>query len=171
VRGVLDVEGGAGNDTIKVYRDTNRGGNLVVNVNGVTSTFSTLAVSRILVFGNRRGDDILIGQTGPHLGLGVIAVGGDGDDVIHGGDGNDTIVGGDHDQDTLWGGAGDDSFPAGGWEIHGDDGDDVVTAYANIGTFTGGAGHDRLASGFARYLLSTHFSDFDSAEDAYAQVP
>lgn len=171
VRGVLDVEGGAGNDTIRIYRDAGPTGDIVVDVNGFMSRYGSDLVSRLLVFGNRRGDDILIGQTGAPLGLGVIAVGGDGDDVVRGGDGNDTIVAGGGDHDTLWGGGGNDVFPAGGWAIHGDDGDDVVKAYANIGTFTGGAGHDRLASGFARYLLSTHFPDFDSAEDAYAQVP
>jgi Ca2+-binding RTX toxin-like protein len=167
---VLDVEGGAGNDAIQVFRDLHKGGNYVVDVNGARSTFSTLAVSRILVFGNRRGDEILIGQTGPHIGLGVVAVGGGGDDVVRGGDGNDTIVSDARDRDTLWGGDGDDSF-TGAFVIDGGNGDDTVAGYAGIGTFTGGAGHDRLISGFMRSQLPSHFLDFDSAEDTYAIFP
>ena len=170
-RGVLNVEGSRGDDVIQLSRDARRGGNYVVNVNGKVSTFAVANVSRILVFGNREDDTVLVGQSGARFGSDVIVVGGEGDDRITTGAGNDTIDGG-VGNDTLAGGDGNDRFMAGGEAVvNGGAGDDTLTNYVSRVQFTGGAGRDTLSAGGRAALVRQMFTDFDPAEDLAGVVP
>jgi hypothetical protein len=170
-RGVLNVEGSGRGDVIEISRDARRGGNYVVEINGRASTFAVAEVSRVLVFGNRRDDTILIGQSGARFAGDVIVVGGDGSDRITGGAGDDTIYGG-LGKDTLTGGDGDDHLFAGGEAIvDGGAGDDQLTDFTSRVQFTGGAGHDGLSAGGSRANALSMFLDYDAAEDSYGVVP
>ena len=170
-RDVLNIDGSGKGDIIEVSRNARRGGDYVVNINGAVSTFSVAGVSRILVFGNRRDDTIMIGQSGARFLAGVFVQGGDGNDQIIGGGGNDTIDGG-LGTDVLTGGDGNDQFFAGADAIvNGGAGDDhLQTFWAGV-QFTGGAGHDMLTSGGSPATALRIFVDFDGAEDRYAIVP
>jgi Ca2+-binding RTX toxin-like protein len=164
-RGVLNVEGTRRGDVIQLFRDARRGGNYVVNVNGKVSTFALASVSRILVFGNRQDDTVLVGQSGARFGSDVIVVAGDGDDRITTGAGNDTVYGG-FGKDTLSGSDGNDQFWAGGEAVvDGGAGNDSLTDYFSGAEFTGGAGRDTFTGAGRTELVRQMFTDFDAAED------
>lgn len=170
-RDMLNIEGSGKGDIIEVSRNARRGGDYIVHINGAVSTFSVAAVSRILVFGNRRDDAIMIGQSGARFPAGVFVQGGDGNDRIIGGEGNDTIDGG-LGTDTLTGGDGNDQFFAGPDAIvNGGAGDDHLQTFGTGVQFTGGAGHDSLISGGTSATALRIFLDFDGAEDRYGIVP
>jgi Ca2+-binding RTX toxin-like protein len=123
LNGVLHVDGGLGNDTIKAHA----AGGLGMDLRG------------------GGGDDTLIGNTSADKldgGDGEDTLeGGAGNDTLKGGAGNDSIFGGD-DKDTITGGAGNDFMDGG------DDSDTYIVSGTDgqfdIVNDTGGAGTDKI---------------------------
>jgi trimeric autotransporter adhesin len=135
----LEIEGTTGDDVILLNVD---GANLVVNLNG-TSTSYTLANYREVEVEGGRGND-LIEVTG-NIALRKVKLEGEqGNDTLTGGAGNEELKGGDGD-DLLTGGAGND-------KLEGGRGTDQVT---------GGAGSDR----FHRSDATSEWVDYDVAAD------
>jgi Ca2+-binding RTX toxin-like protein len=162
--GLLLIEGTSGNDQIAV---TLKEGDVRVNVNGDTNTFSLKNVDSLRVYGRRGDDDIrcdldiksrLFGGSG-----GDTLVGGDlrdklfggaGDDVLSGGAGADQLFGEDGldellgrgGEDYLEGGNHADLISGGGGndDARGNDGKDEINGDAGDDSLVGGAGDDRL---------------------------
>lgn len=182
---VLVVQGGRRSDVIRVYRNRVQGTDIAVVVNGQAAQYSSDAARALLIFGNRRDDDIAIGK----VNLPNLVFGGDGNDSIAG-SGEDDYFSGDLGNDTLLGGAGDDQL-LGADEadyIDGGDGNDYIAAegpatvlggngddgiLVNTGNavrFKGGPGQDRMGAAISRNDVLQLFLDFDSAEDSYTQL-
>ena len=100
--GILSVYGSLFDDTIQLG---SVGPNLVVTVNGASSSFLSSSVTAIRVWGLDGNDIVGIGA-GVN---GTTVDGGAGNDTLTGGSGNDTIEGGGGN-DSLTGGAGNDTY-------------------------------------------------------------
>lgn len=160
---VLDIKvinGTGSRDSIAVSQS---GGIITVVINGASTTYSGL--SALEIFGGDGNDTIrLSGLTIPVVvdggngddiidasgvtGVGVILLGGAGndvltggacDDILDGGIGNDRLYGGPGN-DILFGGDGDD-------RLGGDAGDDILIGGDGRDSLDGGAGNDRLYGG------------------------
>lgn len=121
VRVDMDVDGGAGNDTITTGRGRDRvdggaGDDRINGGDGRDDLFGNTGNDRI---DGGRGNDVIYGGDGDDR-----LLGGDGRDYLEGGRGNDRLEGG-RGNDILSGGLGDD-------RLSGDRGNDVV--YAGAGT-------------------------------------
>lgn len=164
----LQVNGGAGNDTITV----SPGMTMNVTVNGGVGD------DQINVTNNGQ-TNITGGDGNDHLnmhGNGTASInGGDGDDTIHGGNGNDTIFGGDgNDQisggygnDTIFGGNGNDviSGDAGNDGIYGQAGNDSIDGGAGYDYANGGAGADKISHAHRR--KKPHFTKPEAHDYAH----
>ncbi len=160
----LTVDGGAGTDTLYLYRDAASfgsdkevstttgfivklgessnlgefGGNVVLtnieNVYGSDSLDTITGDENDNMLDGRGGNDTLIGGEGNDT-----LIGGGGTNILIGGDGNDKLTGGIL-TDTLYGGVGNDV-------IAGGEGDDTLTGDADDDSLMGGAGKDSLSGG------------------------
>ncbi len=145
----LDVNSGAGNDTIT----TNTGndsidggaGNDVINAGSGNNVVNGDAGNDLITVGN--GNDLVDGGTGNDT-----IFGGNGLNTLNGGDGNDEITGG-VDVDVINGGAGNDEIYAG-----------LGNNAGNGDTLTGGAGSDTFYY-VARAESSTSLSGRDTITD------
>ena len=145
----LDVNSGAGNDTIT----TNTGndsidggaGNDVINAGSGNNVVNGDAGNDLITVGN--GNDLVDGGTGDDT-----IFGGNGLNTLNGGDGNDEITGG-VDVDVINGGAGNDEIYAG-----------LGNNAGNGDTLTGGAGSDTFYY-VARAESSTSLSGRDTITD------
>jgi Ca2+-binding RTX toxin-like protein len=136
---VLNVSGGAGNDTITLDETNGAlprafilggdGNDVITGGSGVDQIFGQAGDDTLRGMG---GSDTLVGDEGND-----ILDGGTGSDLLSGGDGTDTLIGGDgtdqlfgdHGNDVQFGGAGDDIFlwsPGDGNDL--DDGQDGLDA-------------------------------------------
>ncbi|MGH6755297.1 MAG: calcium-binding protein, partial [Bradyrhizobium sp.] len=117
-------------------------------LSGADDDYTGLANERIL---GRRGDDHI------DLGLGLDALGEQGDDFIAGNDsvnfisggvGNDTVIG-EGGNDNLFGDAGDDSISGGDGadRIFGGDGTDLIDGGDGLNVIHGGNGVDKIRGG------------------------
>lgn len=171
--GQVIIDAGAGDDRIGVSRDNK--GNITVNINGETQTFSgrdrdnlviragdgndTIAVDANVTVNLRleggAGDDTVRGGGGHDK-----IEGGDGNDRINGGGGNDYVNGslgddrlsGDDGNDTVYGGDGAD-------EIHGNAGDDYLEGSRGNDRIFGGDGGDVLSGGIGDDELNGNAGD------------
>jgi hypothetical protein len=124
VRVDMDVDGGAGNDTITTGKGRDRvdggaGNDRIQGGDGRDDLFGNIGNDRL---DGGRGNDVIYGGDGEDR-----LLGGDGRDYLEGGKGHDALEGGKGD-DILSGGLGDDN-------LRGDRGNDAVYA---------GAGADRI---------------------------
>jgi Ca2+-binding RTX toxin-like protein len=181
----LAIAGGKGNDVIRIYRNRGQINDITVVINGQESQFSSATVKAIFIAGNRGDDDIAIAK----INLPNAIFGGDGndsieggaeedyilgelgDDTLRGGAGNDQLVGqlsGPGEADLIDGGDGDDSIVAEGATVFGGNGDDSLFVNAGSSQFTGGEGHDSMASpsNFSNQI----FTDFSSRKDRYQRI-
>jgi hypothetical protein len=116
--GQVIVDGGAGNDTIRLDSEAVGG--------------RPLGVAVVAMGGP--GNDTIVGTPGADRLLGQ-----DGNDVIRGGSGDDFVSGGDG-ADTLYAGAGNDT-------LQGNNGDDYLNGEAGNDFLVAGAGRDQLYGG------------------------
>ncbi|QWF15371.1 M91 family zinc metallopeptidase [Lysobacter capsici] len=114
----MDVDGGAGNDTITTGAGRDR-----IDGGAGNDTIRS-GDGRDDVFGNTGNDTIDAGR---------------GNDVVYGGDGNDRLLGGDG-RDYIEGGKGND-------RIDGGRGDDVLSGGLGDDNLVGGRGNDRVYTG------------------------
>jgi Ca2+-binding RTX toxin-like protein len=161
VGGTLDIACGPGNDVILFAPDG--AGNVMVNDNGVVTSWALAAVTDVRVSAGA-GFDVV--DAGPFLGMPMTFVGGPGDDTLLGSAGNDLLQGGDGfdvidgragndtldgaaGNDRLYGGNGDDALFGGDGndELHGQNGNDMLFGMAGDDTLVGGAGADVLNGG------------------------
>src|SRR5947208_14178474 len=84
VKGVLRVNGTAGNDEIRIQKS---GTSIQVIENGVTQTFKAGSVKRIRVLAGAGDDSVLVG---PAISSNI--AGGTGNDSLTGGKANDTLI-------------------------------------------------------------------------------
>lgn len=112
-------------------------------------TFAAADVRRIVFLGGA-GNDTFINDTA----IDVLAVGGEGDDILTGGEGSDVLYGNDGadtlngrgGRDELFGGLGNDQIFGGygaDW-LYGEEGDDNLEGGSGDDTLRGGFGNDRL---------------------------
>ena len=141
----VDVQGGAGDDTISAVAGTN----VLFGGGGADLIMGGTGFDRI---NGNLGDDVILGRSG----AGDWLLGGQGNDwidasastghdIVNGNLGNDLIIGGSGGE-TLRGGQGDDLIAGGAgadW-ISGDLGHNTITGGGGADTFHGGAGIDRV---------------------------
>jgi acrosin len=163
IRGINNVVGGSGNDSLigddEVNRLEGRGGNDTINAargndtilggSGDDSLFGGDGDDRI--DGNEGNDQIdgLAGSDTILAGVGDdLVLGSEGDDCLDGGTGQDTILG-LAGNDTISGGAGNDQVDAGTGDdlVSGGDGNDVVNGGPGNDVLSGDLGNDTLAGG------------------------
>ena len=101
--GKITVGGTDQRDVISITDDLNLG-TIVVDVNGVETSFPVGDVTGIVVNAGGGNDDVTNGTDKPST-----LNGGSGNDILHGGSGKDTLDGGTGNDD-LYGGDGDDTF-------------------------------------------------------------
>ncbi|MEJ7775391.1 MAG: M91 family zinc metallopeptidase, partial [Nocardioidaceae bacterium] len=166
------VNGGAGDDEIRVFIDPATGEQIVV-VNG--TAYRVPAGQEIVVRGG--GGNDTIGVPGG-AGLDLTIAGGEGDDRIQGGDGDETILGlggddevdagegddrvsGGADRDYLNAGAGNDIVDGGlgGDTVYGLDGNDTLSGGEGQDYLEGGAGDDTIHGGAGDDILSGGLDD------------
>jgi Ca2+-binding RTX toxin-like protein len=113
---------------------------------------SLLAASVGLIARGGEGNDILVGGSGNDVLIGDggrdIIIGNDGNDVILGGDGDD-IVNAGNGNDVVLGGAGDDQIAGGRGDdtLLGGDDDDLLIGGLGFDYLDGGSGTDRAVTG------------------------
>ncbi|MDB5387545.1 MAG: Cadherin domain protein, partial [Planctomycetaceae bacterium] len=131
----LTVQGNGGNDKLSV------------------SSLDSLFMGHVVLNGGSGND--LLDASKSHVGMMLIGgigndtlVGGSGADELDGGDGNDTLKG-NAGNDLLIGGAGNDSIDGGAGDdtITGDDGSDRINGGQGDDSISGGAGDDVIAGG------------------------
>jgi Ca2+-binding RTX toxin-like protein len=148
----VTIDGGTGNDVIKVTQD--KDGNLKVDVNGKVSTYTRAQARNMAIRGGLGNDSIIIdGSVTGDLTL----EGGDGNDEIRGGSGRNTINGGSGNDrliggrgvNVIDGGDGRDYIAGGRGDdiLRGGKGDDVIYGLGGNDTIEGGAGKDYLDGG------------------------
>ena len=161
VGATLDVTGGPANDVILFAPDG--AGNVMVNDNGVVTSWALAAVTEVHVNAGAGNDRV---DAGPALAIAMTFVGAAGDDTLLGSAGNDLIYGNDgYDvidgragNDTLDGAAGNDLLFGGNGsdlmfggdgndELHGMNGNDILFGQAGDDLLVGGAGVDALNGG------------------------
>jgi Ca2+-binding RTX toxin-like protein len=150
----LTVDGRGGNDQINLGT-VNAVGALVLNLNGgagndtIDATNALLGSVRLLIDGGT-GDDVITGSADADT-----IQGGDGDDFVAAGTGADTIDGGAGD-DNLNGMLGNDSITGGVGNdiVAGSDGNDSLEGGFGNDTVSGGNGKDTLRGGFGDDSLS-----------------
>jgi Ca2+-binding RTX toxin-like protein len=149
-------------DKIGVPQDA-KTGDVTVEVNGKTQTFSGKDKDNLVIRAGEGNDTVTVGKG---VTVKLTIEGGDGDDTISGGKGNDTIEAGAGDdtvdggegrdyifgskgKDKLAGGAGNDVIYGGDDDdtIDGGDGDDYLEGGKGNDTITGGKGKDILSGG------------------------
>lgn len=143
--GLLEVEGTAGPDQIRVTLATPETLQVTVDSTGESRQFPLAGVRSILVR-PKAGDDVVV--VGPSITLPAEVRGWAGNDTILGGGGNDTLLGGggnDYVQgrggnDTLLGQAGDDY-------LLGQGGNDTIDGQAGNDLLAGGGGSNTLTNG------------------------
>jgi len=160
---LAEIEGGAGNDTIRAFdaitlvADGGDGDDTLIGAAGDDTLDGGDGDDRA---NGGAGDDMLDGGAGDDKIQGAdgddTLDGGDGDDVLLGQDGNDTIDGG-AGNDYLDGGAGDD-------DLSGGDGNDVLRGGSGVNRLDGGAGLDTLFGGTDQdvFVLANAQPDRDS---------
>lgn len=120
--GVLTINGSTVADKIGL---SSKSGVLTVGMNGVSRTFSTSSINKIVLLGYASKDYIALANASmPPANID----GGSGNDTIYGGSGNDTING-----------------STGVNVIYGNDGDDKIAGGASADTIYGGVGRDRIS--------------------------
>ncbi len=141
------IDAGAGDDKIAITQNA-KTGEVTVNVNGASKTFSKAESENLVVKAGDGNDTINVGK-----GVTVKV-------RLEGEKGNDTIAvdkdvtarqfisGGDGD-DTLTGGAGDDKIEAGAGDdtVDGGSGDDYINGSIGKDTLKGGIGNDVIYGG------------------------
>jgi Ca2+-binding RTX toxin-like protein len=162
--------GGGGDaqaDTVNVHATAADDVILVVGENGSVSVLGLAAqinvtgaeasLDRIVIHAGD-GDDVVEASSLAASGIGLVADGGEGNDVLIGGEGNDVLLGGAGD-DVLIGGGGVDILDGG-------EGDDVVINAQVVRNFQAGAGsEDRLdlssIAGLSFDWLKAHAANVD----------
>lgn len=141
-------------------------GDVTVNVNGKTQTFSGSDRNNLVIKAGGGNDVITVGSG---VTVNLTIEGGDGDDRITGGAGNDTIEGG-RGNDTINGGAGrdylngslgDDTINGGNGNdvIYGGDGNDLLRGQNGNDYVEGGIGNDRLYGNNGNDIVSGGLGD------------
>ncbi len=166
--GVLTVTGTAGADVISLTGSDTVGGttgpvgSFTVKINGVTTSFSNVAIRQVVVNAGAGNDQVTLGttETGPATEYGGPSLAATVGLVVNGGDGNDTLSASvsaptpfAYELLSVTGGAGDDVITTSGSEqavLDGGDGNDTLTTAdgansAHFDTLIGGAGNDVLA--------------------------
>jgi Ca2+-binding RTX toxin-like protein len=148
--GVLFVQGTARNDRVALFQDP-VGARILAKVNGITQSFASGDVAKIVI-DTKRGDDLveILSAVGgvierpvtvwTHAGKDTI-LGGDGPERLNAGD-DDDIVSGGGGRDTIYGGPG-----PGADFIGGGGGSDVINGEDGADTLRGDAGNDHLYGG------------------------
>ena len=151
VGGVLTVTGTTANDAISLAQSSST---ITATLNGTTQTFSSSAVTSVVIQGDAGNDGI----DASAMTTALYINGGTGFDNITGGAGNDTLSGGAQ-SDTLTGGAGDDVLSGnggnnllvgnGGYDrLYSADGSqDTMIGGSNADRFFGGSGNDSMIGG------------------------
>ena len=141
-RGVLTVNGTAGDDDVSIFVSRSK---ITVQLNRTSQSFK-IAGLKYLRFNGGDGDD-WFGITGKFP---VLLVGGNGDDTLagssyadflDGGDGNDLLDGGSGD-DSIFGGSGNDGLIGrdGDDGMNGEDGDDILDGGPGADVLIGAGG-------------------------------
>jgi Ca2+-binding RTX toxin-like protein len=165
--GKIIIEGGAGNDDIRLSDRYDKDGKLSgVNVDSYDAkgrlkehkTYSDedMREHGLEVRGGKGDDQINASETSYDLTID----GGAGNDALRGGAGNDTLWGG-AGNDSLSGGAGSDFLlgGAGNDTLWGEAGDDVLDGGAGNDSLSGGAGNDSLWGGAGNDTLQGNKND------------
>src|SRR3954447_9918614 len=108
--GLLTVRGSDANDVIKLRMD---GDHLSVQKNGVVTNYAKDDVEHVIVYGGGGDDDLEADNANGQFTLGVVLIGGAGNDTLVGGAGRDYLLGNDgndscdgrSDADTMSGGS------------------------------------------------------------------
>lgn len=129
---VLEVTGTGGADTITLTSD---GATVIVNDNGVQTSFAIATFTTVTLLGGDGNDIVVI--DGPVPGV-----------YVNGQVGNDKIVGGDSNE-TLYGGAGKDQIDGrlGNDKLNGNGGNDKLFGNAGADRIYAGLGDDYLDGG------------------------
>jgi Ca2+-binding RTX toxin-like protein len=125
-----------GTNTSGTSSITTSNGMVVLNINGVTQTFSMNSVTGINVVLGDGDDSVGVGSSVPSV-------------SVFGGTGNDTIIANNSSPDTLHGGSGD-NYEVGGSGadmLKGGKGRDTIAAMGSGTTVNGGAGDDLILDG------------------------
>ena len=135
VKGILRVNGAAGDDVIRIIRS---GTSIEVVINGVSQSFKGSAVKGVRVKAGDGKDSVIVGPALPST-----LIGGPGNDTLIGSKADDSIVGGDGD-DVLNGGGGNDTLLGGNGRdlLSGGSGNDLLNGDAGHDTISGGKGTD-----------------------------
>jgi Ca2+-binding RTX toxin-like protein len=163
--GVLFVQGLAKDDRVALFQDA-AGARILAKVNGVTQSFASTDVAKIVI-DTKRGNDLveILSSIGgvierpvtvwTHAGNDTI-IGGDGPERLNAGD-DDDIVSGGGGRDTIYGGPGPgaDILRGGGASdvINGEDGADTIRGDAGNDNLYGGANADNLRGNLGNDVL------------------
>jgi Ca2+-binding RTX toxin-like protein len=126
---VLRINGSAGDDVIRIFRQHGAADRLIVSINGGTASFVYASVAKIFAYGLGGNDLIAISEKYGLVTARTRMMGGDGNDTLVGGSGSDTLIG-DFGNDWLYGGAGPDN-------LQGGDGTDRLFGQGGADTFQG----------------------------------
>jgi Ca2+-binding RTX toxin-like protein len=143
--GVLRIYGDAGVDNvITVGLDAGRD-NVVVTINGTTTTVDADDLKKVRIFGDTGNDTITIDDSQTHFSIQTYIFAGDGDDRVRC----------RNERDYVEGGNGDDRISLGGGRnlALGDAGADVIDGGGQRDFISGGAGSDTLSGGGDRDQL------------------
>jgi PKD repeat protein len=131
----LQVGGGLGSDSVQVK--TNKKGELVLMIGGVSA--GTFNANKLVIDAGAGDDAIVIGK---HVKVPIEIHAGDGNDILHAGGGNATLLGG-KGNDKLFGGHGINHLEGG----EGNDFLHVPVHNEHAAVLMGGAGNDHLTGG------------------------
>jgi Ca2+-binding RTX toxin-like protein len=118
---------------------------LDVGIDGKHQQYPLGVIARVIIYGKKGNDFILIDETNGKILGGIEMYGGEGDDTLIGGSGPDAEMG-NNGNDLLIGGAGDDG-------LNGGNGSDTLIGGAGNDLLSGGDGTDRLNGGDGNDLL------------------
>lgn len=143
----VTIDAGAGDDKIKVSQDA-KSGDITVDVNGKTQTFSGKDKDNLVIKAGDGNDTVTVEK-----GITVML-------QLEGGNGNDTItvdknvtarqkIQGNDGDDVITGGSGDDKIEAGADNdtVDGGDGDDYINGSKGEDKLSGGKGNDVIYGG------------------------
>lgn len=151
IDGDVVINTGAGDDDVSVTVDPETG-DLLVDVNGVAYRYPS---GTPITIRTGEGHDVI--EVAPEVTVGLVLIGGEGNDRIRGGSGRDIILGG-HGNDDLFGGDGG-SYLSGGSgrdylegqggndQLFGGHGDDVIYGLSGNNYIAGGEGDNYLHGG------------------------
>jgi len=156
LRGVLRVNGTAGDDVITVGLDPANVARILVN-DGVTNTrFTKTAVTSVLIITGDGADKVTIGSG---LKQQIAIKSGEGNDTVQGGSGReiifaaggDDVISGGGGSDQIFGGDGNDQIDGGSGNdyLYGDGGDDVIMGSAGDDVLAGDSEDTLVFSGSA----------------------